>query len=51
MKSFKAIVLVGALAIGGITIAEFSQPTKTAAAVSDAWGINTVFELANVAIS
>ncbi|MEW9595936.1 hypothetical protein U9R71_21245 [Bacillus toyonensis] len=43
-------MLVGALAIGGITIAEFSQPTKTAA-VSDAWGINTVYELANVAIS
>ncbi|PEK41546.1 hypothetical protein CN586_23535 [Bacillus toyonensis] len=51
MKSFKAIALAGALAIGEITIAEFSQPTKTAAAVSDAWGINTVYDLENVPIS
>ncbi|KFN02113.1 hypothetical protein D0U04_01955 [Bacillus clarus] len=37
MKSFKAIALAGALAIGGITVAEFSQPTKAAAAVITEW--------------
>ncbi|MDT3495908.1 DUF5065 family protein [Bacillus toyonensis] len=48
MKKLATIALTGAIALGGITVAEISQPTKAAAAGYDAWGINTVKDLSNV---
>ncbi|PEJ00575.1 DUF5065 family protein [Bacillus toyonensis] len=45
MKKFTSVALAGAIALGGITVAEFSKPTKAAAAGYDEWGIFTQNDL------